>query len=62
MFLKVDGEYFCFVDGVVGVGADRDFIVGVIVVCGIGFGRPCCGLGEILACEGCGERCDDAED
>ena len=48
VLVKVHGEYFCLVGSVEGVGGDGDFVGGVVVVGGIGFGGMRDGLYEVL--------------
>ena len=52
VFVKVHGEYLRFVRRIVGVGGEGDFLVGMVVVRGIGIGGVSCGSYKIFGGEG----------
>ena len=60
MLVKVYGEDLGLVGGVVGVGADGNFFVGVVVMRGISFRGLCCGLYEVFGGEAEREAADRA--
>ena len=55
VLMKIDGEDFRFFRRVVGIGGDGDFLVGMVVVSGIGLRRLGLRFGEVFGREGNGE-------